>query len=243
LDAEPEDIGRTIQASPGLMVHVLRLVNSSAYGLSSPISDMSHAVCILGRAKLESLVLGIAVKAALPKPALVTFDPTRFWRGSFRRAALAKTLSDELHPADSADAFTIGMLQDMAVPVLATARAEDYAPVMREWMSDSEEITDLKALEHETIGTDHPTIGTLLGEHWGMPATLVQGIAAHHHADDPHTLPAVHLVSLLREGEGAPELERLVAEASDRYGLGADRVVEAVRSAFKDADELARNLE
>lgn len=241
-NAEPEEIGAALQTSPGLAIRLLKLVNSAAFGLSSQVNDLAHASNILGRARIESLVLGLAVRNALPRPQQNCFDPSRFWRGSFRRAALAKALAEELHPARAAESFTVGLLQDMAIPVLAMARAEDYGPVLEQWMSDTREYIDLARVEAELLNTTHAEVGTLLGLHWSMPDDLVEGIENHHGFDD-EGLPAVQLVALLRDGETEMELERFILEATARFELHPDEIIAAIKRAFRDADELVLNLD
>ena len=60
-DSTPEELMRKVECDPGLTVKVLRTVNSAAFGLSSKIEHIGHAVSLLGRARLEAVVLSIAV--------------------------------------------------------------------------------------------------------------------------------------------------------------------------------------
>ncbi|MEZ6194651.1 MAG: HDOD domain-containing protein [Planctomycetota bacterium] len=240
-DADTMEIAEGVNANPALMVRLLQMVNSAAFGLDGKVTDARHAVCVLGRGRLESLVLGLTVREALPREPAACFDDTRFWRGSLRRGALARSLAEQLHPAQAMECFTIGVLQDMAVPVLAAARGDDYAPVLREWFSDSQQVPDLSVMENDAIGLTHGSVGRLLGEHWGIPEGILHPIE-NHHDDSSEVLAAVRLVSFVREGERYPDVERIVEAARQDHDLEPDHVVATVENAFQQADELARQL-
>ena len=58
-EARPEDLSEAMSWDPALVVRLLRLVNSSAFGLRRTVDSVSHAVVIVGRAQLEQVVLGV----------------------------------------------------------------------------------------------------------------------------------------------------------------------------------------
>ena len=105
-------------------------MNSPAYGPRGEIQDVGHAASYLGRAQLEQFVLALAVKDTIPSRPTRGFQPDRYWASAARRAALSRLLADKLHPAKQAEAFTGGLLQDLAVPVIAHARSEEYGAVL-----------------------------------------------------------------------------------------------------------------
>ncbi|MDG2304210.1 MAG: sterol desaturase family protein [Candidatus Binatia bacterium] len=80
-----------------------------------------------GNSAVESLVLSIAVARAAPSPSAPGYDPNGFWLLASWRAATAKALPKELHSAPADQACTCGLLQDMAIPVLAHGEGEKYA--------------------------------------------------------------------------------------------------------------------
>ena len=55
-----------LEGDPGLNVKVLKTVNSAAFGLSTRVSNLHHAVTLLGRSRLETIVLPQAVNNILP---------------------------------------------------------------------------------------------------------------------------------------------------------------------------------
>ena len=238
-DATLEDITASLQWDPGLIVRILRTVNTAAFGPANPIRDVGHAVSYMGRAQLEQIVLAIAVQDALPDEPARGFDASRFWGAAARRATLSRIFAERLHPALTAESFTGGLLQDMAIPVLATARKTEYGPLLERWHTDSS--TSLPELERETLGWTHADVGGLLGKIWELPNPLTASIYGHHRPDTPDELlpPALRLVASLRESQGDHGVEVLVHEARDRYSLDPDWVVGAVDRAREEASDLA----
>jgi len=62
---------------------------------------------------------------------MVGIDLAGFWRTSAHRACLARRIASTLDPASQMEAFTAGLLQDMAIPVLAAAHGERYTALYR----------------------------------------------------------------------------------------------------------------
>ncbi len=229
-------IARTIEVNPGLVIQVLKLVNSAAFGIRRRIDGVGQAVTLLGRGQVESLVVGVAVKRQLPTKRVAGFVSQRFWLAAFRRAALARALADLLHPQSRSEAFVAGLLQDMAVPLLATVRPR-YGELLGHWHDDSDAV--LHEIELAEFGWDHGAIGASLARRWDLPDRLALSIDGHHGGDEGVDA-AVHLVSYIRESDAAPGVDQLVEVCRGRFNLAADDVTHAIESAFEEAEEVAK---
>ena len=151
-EADFGEIAEHLMWDPAMTLKVLQLANSSAYGASRPIQDVQHAIGFLGRSVLEQIVLGVAVRGALPRGDAPGFESRRFWVTSAYRASLAKSLARELHPSGEAISFTAALLQDLAIPVLAHALPERYGKVLAHWHGDAN--AQLHALERKASGLE-----------------------------------------------------------------------------------------
>ena len=67
-DARTNEISRLITRDAGLSGSILKTVNSAAFGLARSVDTVGHGLAMMGRGRLESLVLGLAVRDALPTP-------------------------------------------------------------------------------------------------------------------------------------------------------------------------------
>ncbi len=240
-DSSITDIAQQIEIDPGMHVRVLRTTNSAAYGLITKVSNIRHAVNLLGRSRIEALVLSHAVTNSLPSDNNSCIDNNRFWINAAKRASLARSLATRLHPATQVESFTVGLLQDIGIPVLAKFKEEEYWKVFERSISDKESHLDL--LEQEAFGYDHPTVGALLSEVWSFPDYLTRAIAGHHSWDEEaHVAPAVRLVSLLRYADGNSDdgMALLRETCQNEYGMSTDILSEIINQASEDAESFAK---
>ncbi len=237
-NAETSDIADKIQMDLNMSVKILRLINSAAFGLSTKVSNLHHAVTILGRSRLESMLLTYAVASSIP-PTMDCMDVSVFWLASARRACLAKHLAQRLHAATQADSFTAALLQDLALPLISERNGKAYTDLINQWHADPE--ADIGSMEQEAFGYDHSTIGALIAEEWGLSDYLIQSIAGHHDLSEHSAAePAVRLVSLVRyHDEEDNGLEHLIKTAEDDYGMDRTLMEELVSVAFDEAEQFA----
>ena len=227
-------IGEQLQIDPGMHIRVLRTVSSAAFGLRRRVTNVNHAVSLMGRGRLEALVLTIAIPDALPTVNSGLFDYDQFWLYSARRASLARLLARQRHPATEVEAFTAALLQDMAVPILASRKGKNYIEVYDQWRSGTTQ--PLHHLEQQAFGYAHPLVGTIMAEEWDLPAHLIRSIGEHHiWPDNEDGEAAVRLAALLRDNQEADDADELIAACEQRYGIAPDKTRHLIDVAFEDA--------
>ena len=238
-DGPLHEIGDLVATDPGLTVRLLSTVNSPAFALRHKVRSIHHAVSLLGRSQLESILISMAVSQSLPSRAARGFEPSRFWITAAKRATTARALADRIDPSTQSESFTASLLQDLAVPILSHRREREYGPLLEHWHNS---VDDLAALERREFGWDHAAVGGAMCEEWRFPERQAQAIAEHHDEadDDPPALPAVRLVAALREIEEQAGIERLVERTRETYGVPADETIALVRASFESADEISR---
>ena len=236
-DGSSRSVARILATDPNITVRLLKLVNSGA-GAVRRIESVQQAVALAGSANIESLVLAVGVQSALPNSTVPGFEARRFWAAAARRAATARGFAMLLHPATAMQSFTASLLQDMAVPMLAHRRPDDYGRILQAWHGGE---GALEVMEQGDLGWHHGQVATWLCDSWSLPEGLAQIIGDHH--DDEGVAPAgVSLVSRLRETAANPGVDELVAAAEEHHGVAPDRSVRIVGAAMEEADELARQL-
>jgi HD-like signal output (HDOD) protein len=234
-EATSAEIAERLAIDPGMHVKVMKTVNSASFGLTTTVTNLTHAVNLLGRARLESIVVSIAVKTAMPPLDPDLFDSSGFWRSSACRAGVARRLAHHLHPSRQAEAFTAGLLQDLAVPVLVAAKGSAYCDAYNGWKTGEHRRLDTR--EKELFGFHHAYVGGLAAEMWGLPEYLVKAIRSHHEPEEDEVDPAVRVVSELRDGAVEEDVGRVVRDCSSWLDLSAEQLEEEVTKALADARE------
>jgi len=238
-DAETslDSIADRISLDPALAVKLLKTVNSAAFGLRSPVHSVSHAVALMGRRHVESIVLSLAVQKVLPHSPRPGFDSTAYWRGAATRATLARNLATLLCPRQTAFNFTAALLQDMAIPLLAHHGPGDYGDLLIAANSEGE---DLRALEEAHYGWSHAEVGAWMGERWAFPDNLTSAITTHHETpstDLVETAPACLVAGLDELEDGC---DWVVSVLHETFGIAEDLTTETLLNARTESDELAR---
>jgi HD-like signal output (HDOD) protein len=240
-DTETDDICDKIRMDLGMNVKILRLINSAAFGLINKVSSLNHAITILGRSRLESVLLSYAVGNTIP-PSLDCMEPSLFWLASARRACLAKHIALHLHAATQAESFTAALLQDLAIPLMSDVKAGVYKDLLQKWHADQS--ADIDVMEQDLFSYDHPTIGALIAEEWSLPKYLVHAIAGHHDLSEQSSAePAVRLVSLVKYFDEDDGTQRLIATAEKDFGITRDMMEEMISKAFAEAEQFADSFQ
>jgi len=234
-DSETSDIAEKIQMDLGMSIKILRLINSASFGLATKVSNLHDAVTLLGRSRLESMLLTYAVANTIPST-MECMEVSCFWLGSARRACLAKIVAQHLHSSTQAECFTAALLQDLAIPLISEVKGPAFKSLLENWHTDKE--ADVDVMERDLFDYDHSAIGALVAEEWDLPDYLIQAIAGHHDLSEQSSAePAVRLVSLIRYFEDDDGTERLIKTGEAAFGIGSGTMQEMISRAFDQAEQ------
>jgi len=161
-----------IENDPALTGKILRVVNSSLFGLSREVSDLNQALALLGIKPLKMLVLGFSLPPGLY--AGVSGDSlARYWRHTLTKAVAGREISETLWKKPGDDAFIACLLQDIGELLLMQELGEPYTRFLDKAHAGG---NDLATLEIETLGFDHTALSTKLLASWGLPETIVETV-------------------------------------------------------------------
>jgi len=203
-DAGMGEVARLVRRDLGVASQVLKLANSAHGGADRPVSEIGQAVAMLGVDSLKSLVLFRGLISGFDTPRPQGLDLEKLWFHSFEVATGVRKLAvleGETRLADLA--FSVGLLHDIGLVVLATDPSGRYQTVLTQAQSSR---VPLAVLEHDVYGVDHTQVGAHLLNLWGLPPTFCRPVREHH------APPA--------SGEGFP-LSVALHLADARHGGGA----------------------
>jgi len=214
--AKASDFADILQTDPALTMRVLRIVNSAYYSFSSEITNIAHAITIIGLGDLRELILAVSVAEffkGLPNE-LVSMET--FWRHSVMTAILAAELQKSPPVQTSESMFTAGLLHDVGSLVIYNKIPEMAKSVIE---LQERENKPVQELELRVIGFDHAAVGTELMQFWRLPEFLVQTVANHHKSEaDGDFVFESQLLSMANE---------MAHEVLDKKGVSAVDVAES----------------
>ena len=176
-EPDTDRLAELISSTAGVAAKVIQTANSALFSLKMPVTNVKHAVSILGIQQIRSITLGCATMEALPKPKSTFFDPEAFWTDSLLQAMLSRSFAKKMFQKQAEDVFTASLLMDAAIPVLLCVWGEYYEPVIKEWQQSSKRLSEI---EREHFGWDHAQAGAWITQAWGFPEEMVCFLAAHN---------------------------------------------------------------
>ncbi len=190
-----ESVTEILERDPALASKVLRLANSSYYGLSCHVDTLSRAVIVLGFNAVRNLVVTVSLLKIFKNPSLSPFDIKGLWLHSMGCAIASKALScKNRHPVLQEKTFLCGILHDIGKLLIYTNLPVKMTGVI-EKLQENKSLT-LHDAEKEILDFTHSDVGALLAEKWHFPRELTDAIKLHHNpqiAKDNHEIIyAVH---------------------------------------------------
>jgi HD-like signal output (HDOD) protein/GGDEF domain-containing protein len=162
-----------IENDPALTSKLLRVVNSSLFGLTRQVSDLNQAIALLGSKPLKLLVLGFSLPAGL-FAGVTTEVLAHYWRHSLTKAVAARELSQSIWHRPGDDVFIAALLQDVGLLLLVQQLGDPYVRFVEKVIVRKQ---DLTAMERASMGFDHTTLSARLLAMWGLPEAIVNAIA------------------------------------------------------------------
>lgn len=185
-----QDLHKVIANDPALCSRVLKVVNSSFYGLPGQIGSINRAIVMLGL----NAVKNIAISASLAKlfrggQLCPNFAAKDLWTHSVSVGVAAKSIADELGMAISDEAFLAGLIHDIGVMVELQSDKNKLIEVITKTKISAEGVPAANMLEIEraVFGADHQQFGRGLCERWKFPKAFAT-VCGHHH--NPTELPS-----------------------------------------------------
>lgn len=184
-DAELDAIGRVLEGDPALTTRLLKLVNSSYFGLRRRVTSAREAALLLG----ERLVAGLVWMASLDALAeLPTYVLDEVQRRGLAAAGEVRELRRHLSAEELGSAFTAALLRDVGAIVLAQHGAG--AP------GDAVGWRDLLERRHvDDLGCTIGDLGVALLGLWGLPASVVDGVRAVERPAEDAVAITVHVAA------------------------------------------------
>ncbi len=234
-------VAHQLARDQGLTARVLRVANSSFYGLQSRIATLNEAVVILGFRAVRSMVVAIGISGAFRTERCPGFNLHVYTRHSVGTGLAAHALARQVG-RNAELAFTGGVLHDIGELVLASCFAPQYAEVLK-YRAHHDCL--MAVAESDVLGLDHAMVGGLLAEAWNFPESL-RGAVADHHAPSAATADSladlIHVADAVAHALGVadPANDRVMPidrVAWNRLGLDSAKVIEILPQVLAGMDE------
>ena len=193
-ESSVNEVVEIIKYDQAMTANLLRICNSTLFGLTKEIVSIKQAVAYLGMDKVACLVM-VGNHSGNFKKAHQGYDldDGALWRYSVSSALIAQDLAEKRQVKNISSIFTSALLKDIGKVVLNT--------YMREALNDvqskvKEGLTFIEA-EKAVLGIDHAELGGKVAEKWNFNKATIDIIRYHHDPDqgssDDLSLPIIYL--------------------------------------------------
>ena len=194
------DLSRLISYDQAISFRLLKVANSAYYGFGGGVSNVRHAITLLGFDEVKRLSVGIAVFGFMKDATNAnSFMLDEFWKHSVGCSIAAKIICKKIGKLNLEMVSTASLLHDIGKLILNNFFTEEYRIILEKVQREEVSIVDV---EKETLGFSHADVGGWLSSKWHFPPSLNFPIAYHHQvgeADQENILQVsiVHLADII----------------------------------------------
>jgi HD-like signal output (HDOD) protein len=177
-DPDLKRIAGLIRRDVGLAGTILKVVNSSFYGLSNKITSVDQAVSLIGLDSVINIINGVSIKSEMSDETITHMN--RFWDTANDIALIATNIAKMVGYQKPDLAYLLGLFHNAGVPLLMS-KFDNYLEVLEQsYGNNSNRIIDI---ENDLLNTNHAVVGYYIAKSWNLPKVLCEAIADHHNCE------------------------------------------------------------
>ncbi len=217
-DPDMNRMAEIIAQDVSLSAAILKLINSSYYGLPRKVTSIKQAVMMLGIGSLTNLVNGLSVKSELSDDSIQSLHS--FWDNAMDVAAVSSSIAKQIGFRFQEECYALGLFHNAGIPLMMM-RFKNYQDVLEESYQDPS--FSLTNNENKYFKTNHSVVGYYLAKSWVLPRSSCHVIAHHHRteqlyqeriAGDKNTLA---FTSILKMAEHISGTYKIIGKSSVDY--------------------------
>lgn len=177
------EVSQAVHSDPALTAKILRLSNSSYYGMRQQVGTLKLALVILGVREVRNIVLGISVFETLKDKHDNLGVAQEIWAEALCVAGMAKRFAETIGLGLQGGEFVAGLLTNIGKMVLLRQLKGHYPPLFEEYRMQPRL---LMANELAQAGFTHADAAAALAVRWNLPRTLCDALWHQYpHEDRP----------------------------------------------------------
>ncbi len=217
-DPDMKAIADLIARDVGLSGSVLKIVNSSLFGLRNKVSAIPQAISLLGINSIVNLVNALSIRGSLSDGRIVALND--FWDNSMDIATACAAINTHCGFKGKEEAYTLGLFHNAAIPLLMQ-RFKDYPTLLEQAYRQPD--GDINRVEMNALHTSHSIIGHYVARTWKLPEHLCEVIAHHHDCQTIFNQPGLSssrfndLLAVLKLAEHICQAHRAIGGCAQDY--------------------------
>ena len=174
--SDPDQLIKVLERCPVLAGRVIGVANSAGSSALHRMESIDRCVVHLGAKQARTVALTMALQLMVLDVQLDEQVLRKLWVAATTKAVAAQLIAQSVSPQTADAAYSLGLLQDIALPVLL---AIDPA-FFEHNLASADGKKPWTDLEREHFGIDHAELGALLLQKWNAPPAMIKQVANHH---------------------------------------------------------------
>ncbi len=198
-----------ISQDPAITLRLLRLVNSSYYGLRTKVETVDRAISLLGTDQVQNLVLTTSVAQTFDGLVTKVMDMRRFWQQSVKCAIMARLLAYASEGCDGERLFVAGLLHDIGHLIMYKSIPDLSLEAINVSLENEEPVYKT---ERYLTGFDYAEVGGDVMQKWDLPQSLWETTKYHIEPSKAEKYPLetalLHIASILCRTEAPDDFDQ-----------------------------------
>lgn len=171
-----KQIEDVVKLDPVLVSRILKMVNSSYFGLEKRIDKISRAIIYIGLKNIRNLLAVDTLRnIVFTKGQKNIFS--HLWLHSAAVATIAQMISQRIYGKEGEDVFLAGLFHDLGMIIEAKTMADEFENMIQAYQIGNQGIIQC---ENNNFGFNHVKLVTPLLEEWSIPEEIIEAISIHH---------------------------------------------------------------
>ncbi len=185
-DLSFKEFDAIISGDPSLTARLLKVANSSFFGLDTKVETISHALGIVGVKPLIEMALSTVMVQKLKGISPDMLDIQSFWKHNVACGLAARTIAQGLGKDNLEAFYTAGMLHDIGSLIIYQGSPKKAREILTRCRSEGLLQSDV---EEEVFGFSHARVGALIFKEWSLAPSLVEAVLYHHNPSQAENFP------------------------------------------------------
>jgi len=202
------EICEAIKRDPALTTRILRIVNSSHYGLRNRVASIPMAVGLLGLREIRALAQRLHCSQLFTASGTYrNYSRRGLWRHSVAVARMSQHIAETIDQPDVEEIYLAGLLHDVGWMLLDQSLRRSFCKILDRLTPE----TPIGEVEQDILSFSHTHLGAFVTERWHVPQSIVTVAEFHHspqHCEGPHrrVVQIVAAANYFISRHGAPAL-------------------------------------
>jgi putative nucleotidyltransferase with HDIG domain len=181
-NARIADLKAVLESDASSSARVLRLVNSSAYGIRQRVTNLQVAISYLGFRQIRNLALTASISDVFKKDEQIgRYSRPALWRHLVSVGICSRMVAMRRGLENFEDVFLAGLLHDVGIILEDQYDHTNFRRMVSSLTGD----LCLDEAERKELGYSHMELGTTIAEQWRFPELVTSAVRLHHHAVVP----------------------------------------------------------